>query len=402
MRAHCNYRKVRGASARRIVRSRVEFLARIGTHFDGISARKYVRKDVSRAWHVVSTKRMLVAMATDAATDLVTVAHGTELAGTIDAGLVARAQANARRVQAPATAREYARDWARFSAWCGAHGVPALPASEATICTFLTAASEGYELGGGRPSVQPGGGSPAGGGSASFFRPLKPSSLARLYAAIRAYHADAGMGLPTLPLVRNTLQACRRARPLATRKASPLMASDVRRIAREDDDDDRDTVRAKGLLLLGFAAALRRSELVALEVDDLAFTEDGLRVTVRRSKTDQAGEGRVVGVPFGRKGTCPVRAVKRWMEKSGITEGRVFDVSGRTVARLVARVARDAGLAGRFSGHSLRAGLATSAAKAGVGLDKIMATTGHKSQTVAMGYVRHATVFDSAASEGLL
>lgn len=173
--------------------------------------------------------------------------------------------------------------------------------------------------------------------------------------------------------------------------------------------------RDRALLLLGFAGAFRRSELAGLEVRDLAFAEDGLEVTLRRSKTDQEGKGSKKGIPYGSDPkTCPVRAVRAWLEASGIAEGPVFrevtrhghveaaPLSGRSIARVVKRSAEAAGLdpAG-FSGHSLRAGLATAAAKAGKSTHAIMRQTGHKSADMVARYVREASLFEDNAAAGI-
>jgi site-specific recombinase XerD len=154
-------------------------------------------------------------------------------------------------------------------------------------------------------------------------------------------------------------------------------------------------VRDRALLLLGFAGAFRRSELVALDVADLSFTARGVEVTIRRSKTDQEGAGRVVAIPLGSQAeTCPVRSLRAWLEAAGIEAGSIFRavnrwgrvggrLADRDVACTVKRAAERAGLdPAAFSGHSLRAGLATSAALAGKSDRAIMATTGHKSRAM--------------------
>src|SRR6185436_10254395 len=142
---------------------------------------------------------------------------------------------------------------------------------------------------------------------------------------------------------------------------------------------------------LGFAGAFRRSELVGLDVEDCAFGKDGLSITLRRSKTDQQGAGRKIGIPYGSNPeTCPVRALQTWLELAGITSGPLFRslnrhgriqpgrLSGIDVARVVKKLAERAGLdAGKYAGHSLRAGHATSAAIAGASERSIMNQTGH-------------------------
>jgi integrase len=169
------------------------------------------------------------------------------------------------------------------------------------------------------------------------------------------------------------------------------------------------------LLLLGFAMAARRSELVALTVEDLTATADGLVVTIRRSKTDQEGQGRQTGVPYGsNQMTCPIRATQTWLEASGIETGPLFRsvdrhgrlgnsaLSDKAVALIVKRAAERAGLnPNRFAGHSLRSGMATSAARGGATEAQIMEQTGHRSLTVLRRYIRRGTLFDENAASKL-
>jgi integrase len=173
-------------------------------------------------------------------------------------------------------------------------------------------------------------------------------------------------------------------------------------------------VRDRALLLLGFAGAMRRSELVGLDVSDLAQADEGLVVTIRKSKTDQVRAGRKVGIPFGgAEGTCPVRAIYAWLEAAGIEEGPLFRpvnrhgqvlesrLSDRAVAEVVKRSLKAAGRSARgYSGHSLRAGLVTQAAMSGVSEHKIQDQSGHKSLAVMRRYIRDGSLFrDNAAGK---
>jgi integrase len=175
-------------------------------------------------------------------------------------------------------------------------------------------------------------------------------------------------------------------------------------------------IRDRALLLIGLAGSFRRSELVALNVDDVQVIGDGLVVTLRRSKTDQEGEGRKVGIPYGSNPeTCPVRALRAWQEASGIEAGALFRsvsrhgkiggrLSGFAVAIIVKRYAGAVGLeAAGYSGHSLRAGLATAAAIRGASERSIMAQTGHKSAAMVRRYIRDGSLFreNAAAKVGL-
>ena len=174
--------------------------------------------------------------------------------------------------------------------------------------------------------------------------------------------------------------------------------------------------RDRALILLGFAGAFRRSELAQLRLTDILETEDGLRVRLRQSKTDQEGEGFVKGIPYGHEHkTCPVRAWQTWKEAAGITDGQAFrsvtwyskmgdSLSGWAVAEIIKRRAKAAGLDyTEFSGHSLRAGLITAAAHAGVSERVIAKQSGHKSLLVLREYIREGSLFteNAAAKVGL-
>jgi integrase len=169
--------------------------------------------------------------------------------------------------------------------------------------------------------------------------------------------------------------------------------------------------RDRALILLGFAAALRRSELVALNVEDISFVGEGLIVHLRRSKTDQEGEGRKIAVPYGRTLACPVKAVQDWLGHAQIASGAVFPsvgkggriqpgrLAGSAVALVLKAYATKAGLpASDISGHSLRSGLVTSAAQVGASTYKIQQQTGHRSAEMVGRYIREATMFENNAA----
>ena len=173
--------------------------------------------------------------------------------------------------------------------------------------------------------------------------------------------------------------------------------------------------RDRALLLIGFAGGFRRSEIVALNCDDIEHVRQGLIVTLRRSKTDQEGAGRKVGIPFGRTRHCPVLALDRWLAVSKIEVGPVFRpvdrhgrvaserLSGEAVSLIVKeRVAAAGNDPAGFSGHSLRAGFATSAVQAGVSTPKIRSQTGHASDAMLARYVRDGELFVDNAAGALL
>lgn len=302
--------------------------------------------------------------------------------------LVASARAYVAASKAERTRKAYRSDWAAFEAWCAAQGLPSLPASPDTLALYLAARAD------------------AG---------AKVSSIARALASISQAHKAAGHTSPRgAAQVQAAMQGIRRTLGVAPEQKAPVLVADLRAMVATLPASLLGN-RSRAMLLLGFAGGFRRSELVALDVGDLDFGAEGLTVTLRRSKTDQEGAGRKVGVPYGSDpATCPVRALRAWLGACGRTEGAVFvgltrhgrltgeRLDGRDVARVVKAAAGAAGLdATRFSGHSLRAGLATSAAKAGKSERAIMAQTGHRSVAMVRRYIRDANLFSENAAAGI-
>jgi integrase len=211
------------------------------------------------------------------------------------------------------------------------------------------------------------------------------------------------------------MQGIRRKLGTAPNQKAPVLTDDIRAMV-DATDVGLIGLRDRALLLLGFAGAFRRSELVGLNVEECGFTRDGLTVTLQRSKTDQEGQRRKIGIPYGSNpDTCPVRNLQGWMEQAGITAGPVFRsinrhgqmqgrLSGTAVALLVKKLAERAGLdRAKYAGHSLRAGHATAAAIAGASERSIMQQTGHHSVTMVRRYIRDANLFreNSATRLGL-
>lgn len=244
----------------------------------------------------------------------------------------------------------------------------------------------------------------------------KPGTLQRRVSAISQAHQAAKLPVPTKGAVAKTMAGIRRTCGTAQRGKTAARTQEIRAMVATCDEGPLGT-RDRALLLLGFAGAFRRSELVGLDVADLHFGTDGLTVTIRRSKTDQEGAGQKVGIPYGSTpATCPVRNLRAWLDASGITDGPVFRgvdrwghvlgerLSDKAVARAVKRAAEAAGLdPAQYAGHSLRAGLATAAAEAGVSERAIMAQTRHKSAPMVRRYIREGNLFreNAAAAVGL-
>jgi integrase len=229
--------------------------------------------------------------------------------------------------------------------------------------------------------------------------------------AIAFTHRERGLESPTThEIVRRLLRGIARTLGASQTKKSAVTLDVLRAMLLCIRGDDIKAKRDRAMVLLGFAAALRRSELAALSVDDVRFCKEGLRLTVRRSKTDQCSGGAEIAVPLlENRSLCAVRAMRMWLDAAGLTAGPLFrtfslqrqildrPIGGRDVANLIKALARRAHLEGDFSGHSLRAGFVTAAAQAKVSLDSIARTTRHKSLAVLMGYVRPAQAFDDVA-----
>lgn len=290
---------------------------------------------------------------------------------------------------APSTRRAYRAALAAFRAWCDAEGVSPLPARPETVAAFLAAEADA-----GRSA----------------------STLQARIAAVRWAHEAQGHPSPTdAKGVRATMAGIRRRRGVAPRRKAPATVERLSAMLAHIPHEGRKALRDRALLLFGFASALRRSELVALRVEDLEWSERGVLVTLRRSKTDQEGKGHTRAVPFGqRPETCPVRALRAWLDAAGIAEGRVFrsvtrhgavngSLSAKALATVVKATAERAGFdPADFAGHSLRAGFVTSAAERGKTAENISRHTGHRRLETVNVYVRRANAFDGHPGAGIL
>ncbi|OYT98003.1 MAG: integrase [Burkholderiales bacterium PBB1] len=242
----------------------------------------------------------------------------------------------------------------------------------------------------------------------------RPSTLARRVVGIGRVHVTHGFPDPSKhPLVRAVLSGVRREHGASQRRAAPLLLRELLAVVAALPNDLRGT-RDRALLLLGFAGGLRRSEIVQLDVDDLRFGPEGLKVCLKRSKTDQEQLGRTIAVPYGRTSVCPVAAVKAWLVASAVIEGALFPtlmgrrvtarrMSDQVVSLIVKEQVSKLGLEpAAYSGHSLRAGFVTSAAQAGVGFLMIQQQTGHRSVSMLSRYLRVSNLFEGNAAGALL
>ena len=292
---------------------------------------------------------------------------------------LAAAQALANKATAPATLRAYKADWTHFSQWCAKHGFVAVPAAPAIVGAYL----------------------------ASLAGSHAPTTIRRRLSALGKMHRFNDLAWnPAHRDIQGPLQGALRTHGRPVQKAAALTLPMLRQILASCDETARGR-RDRALLLFGFVAALRRSELVSLRVEDVGIVPGGLRLRIRRGKTDQAGEGAEVGLPRGRHvETCPVRAFEAWQAVARRKAGPLFrkistgDGIGDTalhpdaIRRILAHRVQMAGLTvdgfDRLSAHALRVGFITEAYDKGVRDEDIMRHTRHRDLRTMRGYVQRA------------
>lgn len=305
---------------------------------------------------------------------------------------IAAARSYRARSKAANTVRAYDSDWRQFESWCWQRSLDPLPAMPEVVATYLASLAQA-----GRAD----------------------STIGRHLAAIAWHHRQAGEAAPQhrdlRDVIADTLAGIRReqrARP--TRKKSAILAGDLARMIAAAEGQSPRAIRDRAVMALGLAAALRRSELVALQLADLELVREGLKLTIRHSKTDQEGEGQVIAVPSGRV-LKPGPRLNEWLSVRGGEAGPLFyrtdaqgimtkeAMSDRSVARLIQRYAEKVGLdPAAIGAHSLRSGFLTEAAKAGASLPKMQEVSRQKKVEVLLGYVRDAALFENHAGQSFL
>jgi site-specific recombinase XerD len=296
--------------------------------------------------------------------------------------LIEKARGYMRASKSEGTLRTYASVWRIFTQWCASRGVDPLPATPDTVIAYVVEQAE----------------------------VLRPQTITKHLAAISQAHKLSGHETPTqAEPVRLVMKGLRRAKGVGANPKKALRVEHMKKMVAVLPDTllgDRD----KAILLVGYVTGMRRSEIVALDVDDVTFEPEGAVVTIRRGKRDQEGHGRRVPVLRGRhEDTCPVRALQQWLLLRGEESGPLFvrldpgaqgeRLGDRSVALMIKRMAERAGLDPvMFSGHSLRRGFATETARAGASDRQIARTTGHKSMKVLGGYIEEGTIFEAAAA----
>ena len=278
---------------------------------------------------------------------------------------------NLKNSKANNTLRAYQSDFKDFSAFCEKNGFSSIPTQPKIIALYITHLSK----------------------SSKF------STLKRRIASISVLHKLKGHYLDTKhPIIMENLHGIKRTLGSRQKAKKPILINDLKLIIKAIDEDK---IRDKALILIGFSGGFRRSELVNIHYDDIEFVTEGVKILIKRSKTDQTGEGSVKAIPyFNNQEFCPVVALKNYVSKkfSNTNEGRIFNISDKSVALIIKRYAEKAGLdSSKYAGHSLRSGFATTAAEFGAEERNIMAMTGHKTTQMVRRYIQEANLFKNNA-----
>ena len=278
---------------------------------------------------------------------------------------------NLKNSKAENTLKAYQSDFRDFSAFCSKNLFTFLPTEPKIVALYITHLSK----------------------SSKF------STLKRRIASISVIHKLKGHYLDIKhPIIMENLHGIKRAFGSRQKAKKPILINDLKLIIKAID---KKKIRDKALILIGFAGGFRRSELVNIYYDDVEFVKEGVKILIKRSKTDQAGEGIIKAIPyFENKEFCPVTAIKNYINSklTKSNEGKIFDLSDKSVALIIKKYTNKAGLdSSRYSGHSLRSGFATTAAEFGAEERNIMAMTGHKTTQMVRRYIQEANLFKNNA-----
>ena len=295
---------------------------------------------------------------------------------------------NLQSSKAKNTIRAYKSDFKDFGLFCTQNGFKSLPSEPKIISLYLTQLST---------------------------KDVKISTIKRRLVSIGVIHKLKGYYLDTKhPLILENLMGIKRRKGSIQNGKKPLLINNLKRLINAIDHQKKEQIkifRDRTIILIGFSGGFRRNEIVSLDYDDLDFVEEGLKINVKRSKTDQFGEGSIKGLPyFENSQYCPVLSIKKWIEISKINSGALFRrftkgsnlsekrLTDQTVALLIKEYLDLAGINSKnYSGHSLRSGFATTAAEAGAEERTIMAMTGHKSTEMVRRYIKDANLFKNNA-----
>ena len=295
---------------------------------------------------------------------------------------------NLQRSKANNTVRAYKSDFNDFGLFCSQNGFKSLPSEPKVVSLYLTYLST---------------------------KDAKMSTLKRRLVSIGVIHRLKGYYLDTKhPSIIENIMGIKRRKGSVQIGKKPLLINNLKKVIDVIDQQKKQDIkklRDRSLILIGFSGGFRRNEIVSLDYDDLDFVEEGLKIRIRRSKTDQFGEGSVKALPyFDSSKYCPVVSLKNWIEISKIESGPLFRrfikgsklsknrLSDQTVALLIKEYLKLAGIDSKnYSGHSLRSGFATTAAESGAEERSIMAMTGHKSTEMVRRYIKEANLFKNNA-----
>ena len=269
------------------------------------------------------------------------------------------------------TLKAYQSDFRDFSAFCIKNGLSSMPTQPKIIAIYITHLS----------------------------KTSKFSTLKRRIASISVIHKLKGHYLDTKhPIIMENLHGIKRTLGSRQKAKKPILINDLKLIIKAID---KEKIRDKALILIGFAGGFRRSELVNINYNDVEFVPEGVKILIKRSKTDQSGEGIIKAIPyFDNLEFCPVIALKNFISVKfeNLNDGKIFDLSDKSVALIIKRYAEKAGLdSTKYAGHSLRSGFATTAAEFGAEERNIMAMTGHKTTQMVRRYIHEANLFKNNA-----
>ena len=273
------------------------------------------------------------------------------------------------------TLRAYASDFRHFKNFCIDNNVKYLPSDPRIISLYLT----------------------------KLAQTSKFSTLKRRIASINVIHKMKGHYLDTKhPIIIENLLGIKRVNGSNQKAKKPILINDLKLIINVIDETkqvNKRKIRDKAIILVGFSGGFRRSELVNIEYEDIEFVNEGVKIVIKRSKTDQSGEGMTKAIPyFDNKSFCPVISLKNWIDNSEAKSGKIFDISDKSVALIIKKYASLSGLdPNKYGGHSLRSGFATSTAESGAEERNIMAMTGHKTTQMVRRYIQEANLFKNNA-----
>jgi len=278
---------------------------------------------------------------------------------------------NLKNSKADNTLKAYQSDFRDFSGFCAKNGLSSIPTQPKIVALYITHLSKFSKF----------------------------STLKRRIASISVIHKLKGHYLDTKhPIIMENLHGIKRTLGSRQKAKKPLLINDLKLIINVINEEN---IRDKALILIGFAGGFRRSELVNIYYEDIEFVKEGVKILIKRSKTDQIGEGSIKAIPYlENQEFCPVIALKNYFKTKfvDISEGKVFEISDKSVALIIKKYAKKAGLdASKYAGHSLRSGFATTAAEFGAEERNIMAMTGHKTTQMVRRYIQEANLFKNNA-----